>query len=100
MFPTKRRIFARQEDASVLREPLVISIDLSNMQLSQRAEENNRGLGPAIWGLSLGKKVGCRLQGRDAVPLTMNRVVRHGIRFSPEQRLRNRTIIERPNRPR
>lgn len=33
-FPTKRRIFGRNEDASVVREPLVISIDLSNIQLS------------------------------------------------------------------
>jgi hypothetical protein len=32
-FPTVRRIFARQVDASVNREPLVVSIDLSNIQL-------------------------------------------------------------------
>jgi hypothetical protein len=31
--PTIRRIFARQPDASVNREPLVVSIDLSNIQL-------------------------------------------------------------------
>jgi hypothetical protein len=33
-FPTARRIFARQDDASVIREPLVVSIDLSNIQLA------------------------------------------------------------------
>jgi len=31
--PTIRRIFARQPDASVNRDPLVVSIDLSNIQL-------------------------------------------------------------------
>ena len=33
-FPTVHRIFARQQDASVNREPLVVSIDVSNIQLS------------------------------------------------------------------
>jgi hypothetical protein len=33
-FPTVRRIFARQPDATVKREPLVISIDLSNIRLA------------------------------------------------------------------
>jgi hypothetical protein len=33
-FPTKRRIFARQPDGSFSREPLVVSIDLSNIRLS------------------------------------------------------------------
>ena len=32
-FPTVRRIFARQADASVNRDPLVVSIDLSDIQL-------------------------------------------------------------------
>jgi hypothetical protein len=32
-FPTARRIFARQADGSVNREPLVVSIDLSNIEL-------------------------------------------------------------------
>jgi hypothetical protein len=32
-FPTTRRIFVRQPDGSVNREPLVVSIDLSNIQL-------------------------------------------------------------------
>ena len=32
-FPTVRRVFARQADASVTREPVVVSIDLSNIQL-------------------------------------------------------------------
>jgi hypothetical protein len=32
-FPTNRRIFARRQDGSVDREPLVVSIDLSNIQL-------------------------------------------------------------------
>ena len=32
-FPTVRRIFARNEDGSVNREPLVVSIDLSNIRL-------------------------------------------------------------------
>ena len=32
-FPTKRRIFARQPDGSFNREPLVVSIDLSNISL-------------------------------------------------------------------
>jgi hypothetical protein len=32
-FPTVRRVFSRQEDGSIIREPLVISIDLSNIQL-------------------------------------------------------------------
>ena|ERR1700733_9382375 len=32
-FPTVRRVFARQPDASVDREPLVVSIDLSNIEL-------------------------------------------------------------------
>lgn len=34
MFPTRRRIFSRLPDASVNRDPLVVSIDLSNIQLS------------------------------------------------------------------
>jgi hypothetical protein len=33
-FPTKRRIFARQPDGSFSTEPLVVSIDLSNIRLS------------------------------------------------------------------
>lgn len=33
-FPTKRRIFARQPDGSFSAEPLVVSIDLSNIRLS------------------------------------------------------------------
>lgn len=33
-FPTERRIFARQADASVNRDPLVVSIDLSNIHLT------------------------------------------------------------------
>ena len=33
-FPIARRIFGRNEDGSVVREPLVISIDLSNIQLA------------------------------------------------------------------
>ncbi|WP_211256403.1 hypothetical protein [Edaphobacter aggregans] len=33
-FPTVHRTFARQEDASVNREPLVVSIDISNIQSS------------------------------------------------------------------
>jgi hypothetical protein len=33
-FPTKRRIFARQPDGSFSEEPLVVSIDLSNIRLS------------------------------------------------------------------
>lgn len=33
-FPTKRRIFARQTDGSFNAEPLVVSIDLSNIRLS------------------------------------------------------------------
>ncbi|GAA4492516.1 hypothetical protein [Gluconacetobacter tumulicola] len=33
-FPTKRRIYARQPDATFNTEPLVVSIDLSNIQLS------------------------------------------------------------------
>ncbi|GAB4071994.1 hypothetical protein KHC28_07180 [Ancylobacter sonchi] len=32
-FPTRRRIFARQPDGSFSREPLVVSIDLSNIRL-------------------------------------------------------------------
>jgi len=32
-FPTVQRIFARQADGSVNRDPLVVSIDLSNIQL-------------------------------------------------------------------
>lgn len=32
-FPTRRRIFARQPDGSFAREPLVVSIDLSNIRL-------------------------------------------------------------------
>ncbi|GLK85562.1 hypothetical protein [Ancylobacter defluvii] len=32
-FPTKRRIFARQPDGSFGRDPLVVSIDLSNIRL-------------------------------------------------------------------
>ena len=32
-FPTRRRIFARQANASVNRDPLVVSIDLSSIQL-------------------------------------------------------------------
>lgn len=34
MFPTKRRIFPRQPDGKSLSEPLVVSIDLSNIRLS------------------------------------------------------------------
>jgi hypothetical protein len=33
-FPTVRRIFARQADGSVNRDPLVVSIDLSNIRLA------------------------------------------------------------------
>jgi hypothetical protein len=33
-FPTKRRIYARQPDGSFSTEPLVVSIDLSNIRLS------------------------------------------------------------------
>jgi hypothetical protein len=33
-FPTVHRIFAPKEDASVNREPLLVSIDVSNIQLS------------------------------------------------------------------
>ena len=33
-FPTVHRIFAPREDASVNREPLLVSIDVSNIQLS------------------------------------------------------------------
>lgn len=33
-FPTRRRIFARQPDGSFNTEPLVVSIDLSNIRLS------------------------------------------------------------------
>jgi hypothetical protein len=33
-FPTVRRIFARQPDGTVVREPLVVSIDLSDIQLT------------------------------------------------------------------
>ncbi|WP_333473637.1 hypothetical protein [Xanthobacter dioxanivorans] len=33
-FPTKRRIFARQSDGSFSIDPLVVSIDLSNIRLS------------------------------------------------------------------
>ncbi|MDH2402510.1 hypothetical protein QCM77_21455 [Bradyrhizobium sp. SSUT18] len=33
-FPTERRIFARQPDGSFSTEPLVVSIDLSNIRLS------------------------------------------------------------------
>ena len=33
-FPTVHRIFARQPDASVDRDPLVVSIDLSNIRLA------------------------------------------------------------------
>jgi hypothetical protein len=32
-FPTKRRIYARQPDGSFSTEPLVVSIDLSNIRL-------------------------------------------------------------------
>jgi hypothetical protein len=32
-FPTVRRVFNRKKDGSIDREPLVISIDLSNIQL-------------------------------------------------------------------
>ncbi|MCB4768606.1 hypothetical protein LGR54_08320 [Ancylobacter sp. Lp-2] len=32
-FPTRRRIFARQPDGSFSRDPLVVSIDLSNIRL-------------------------------------------------------------------
>jgi len=32
-FPTVRRVYGRQPDASVNRDPLVVSIDLSNIQL-------------------------------------------------------------------
>jgi hypothetical protein len=32
-FPTKRRIYARQPDGSFTIEPLVVSIDLSNIRL-------------------------------------------------------------------
>jgi hypothetical protein len=34
MFPTKRRIFPRQADGTVSAEPLVVSIDLSDIVLS------------------------------------------------------------------
>jgi hypothetical protein len=34
MFPTKRRIFPRQADGISSPEPLVVSIDLSNIVLS------------------------------------------------------------------
>ena len=34
LFPTKRRIFPRQPDGKALSEPLVVSIDLSNILLS------------------------------------------------------------------
>jgi hypothetical protein len=33
-FPTKRRILARHPDGSLSTEPLVVSIDLSNIRLS------------------------------------------------------------------
>lgn len=33
-FPTRRRIYARQPDGSFRTEPLVVSIDLSNIRLS------------------------------------------------------------------
>ena len=42
-FPTVHRIFVRQEDPSVNREPLVVSIDVSNIQLAKRAERTSRG---------------------------------------------------------
>jgi len=34
-FPTVRRIFARQADGSINRDPLVVSIDLSNIELTR-----------------------------------------------------------------
>jgi hypothetical protein len=34
MFPTKRRIFPRQSDGTASAEPLVVSIDLSEIVLS------------------------------------------------------------------
>jgi hypothetical protein len=34
LFPTKRRIFPRQPDGKSLSEPLIVSIDLSNIRLS------------------------------------------------------------------
>jgi hypothetical protein len=42
-FPTVHRIFVRQEDPSVNREPLVVSIDVSNNQLAKRVERTSRG---------------------------------------------------------
>ena len=35
MFPTERRIFPRQPDGQPMAEPLVVSIDLSNIQLAK-----------------------------------------------------------------